>query len=101
MFALVSNSSYSETILQDEVTQAIDRAKSAIVEGTLKGETAKLYAVKNSNCGKRGTAVLCTYLYAYALENWNSTGYNYITEKQLNAILSCVERTSKTCCNGV
>jgi hypothetical protein len=101
MFTLFSSASYTGSILSDEVCQAVSIGESALMEGAIKNAAAELYCMEDSSCGTQKAAVLCTFLYTYALEAWCAEGYNYISETQLIALLACVEQTSKTCCNGV
>lgn len=101
MFVLFTSSSYTDSVLPDEVCHAIEIGESALMESAIKNAAAELYAMENSSCGSSKSATLCLFLYTYALEAWCADGDNYINEAQLTAILACVEQTSKTCCNGV
>jgi hypothetical protein len=101
MFVLFASSSYSGSVLSEEVCHAVEIGESALMESAIKNAAAELYALERSSCGSIKSATLCLFLYTYALEAWCAQGDNYINETQLTAILACVEQTSKTCCNGV
>ena len=101
MFVLFAPTSYSDSVLPDEVCHAVEIGESALADSAINNAAEELYALEKSSCGSNKTASLCLFLYTYALEGWCAGGDNYISEIQLTAILACVEQTSKTCCNGL
>lgn len=97
---LYTSSSYSGYILTEEITQAKTNGELALMEAVISEGSRELYAMSKQGCGSKRRAALCLFFYTYALQRWNASGNNYLSEPQLSAILSCIEQTSKTCCNG-
>jgi len=88
------------SILPEELCSAIEQGERALAEAAIQLGAEEMYAIKKKPCTTVEQNIMCLFLYTYALESYCTTDYNYMSEAQLIAVLSCVEQTSKSCCNG-
>ena len=100
MFTIYTPTSYTGSILDEEICSAISNAEGVLMDATLKNASNELFALERSTCTSKKTNTLCLFFYTYAVEAHCMTGNSYLSETQLTALLACIEQKSKTCCDG-
>lgn len=92
------------SISEQEIESTYNKGLKTLSNLILENEYLKLYAISKSNCddvpGNENKAK-CLYLYLYALSTWcnDQDNCNFLTEKQLIALLGKVEELKTICCN--
>jgi len=96
---ITSISTYTGSILCEEVTKALSGAQIGVADGALTTAYADQFKIKRSSClPVTKTQVKCLFIYTYALQSFDAEGDNFLTEQQLIALLTKVEQLSKSCC---
>jgi len=92
------------SISEEEIKSAYNKGLLTLSDLILENEYLKLYGIAKSTCKDVPGNTLktkCLYLYLYALSTWccDEESCNYLTEKDLIAIIGKVEELQIVCCN--
>jgi hypothetical protein len=92
------------SIANAELQAASQKGMLTITNMIIEQELKKRYSIENSVCneGLNNKQLRdCLYLYLYALSTWccDTDAYNFITEKELIAIVAKIEELQQVCCD--
>lgn len=94
------------SISEQEIQSAYTKGMMTLSNLVLENEYLTLYGIQKSTCTDVPQNLIkarCLYLYLYALNSWcyDDPNCNFLTEKELLAIMGKVEELQTICCKPI